>query len=73
MDMKIMQKPLFFLGFFNILRKSVEVFGNTLEIPLGMPWGSLEDAWGRLGDARGRLGDALEDGWEGHERRHGGT
>ena len=79
MDLKIMQKPLFFLGFFNILRKSVEVFGNAMEVPLGMPWRGLEDAWGRLGDAWGRLGDALGgaggamgDAMEGHRRRQGG-
>ena len=78
MDLKIMQKPLFFLGFFNILRKPVEVFGNAMEIPLGMPWRGLEDAWGRLGDAWERLGDALGgaggamgDAMEGHRRRQG--
>ena len=57
----------------------MEVFGNAMEIPLGMPWRGLEDAWGRLGDAWGRLGDALGgaggamgDAMEGHRRRQGG-
>ena len=43
----------------NILRKSLEAFGNALEDPLGSPWGALGDAWGGLGDALGDLGDAL--------------
>ena len=59
MDSKIIEKPLVFLGFFNILRKSLEVFGNALGEPLGTPWGALGDAWGSLGDAWGGLGDAL--------------
>ena len=58
MDLKIMQKPLFFLGFFNILRKSLEAFGNALGVPLGMPWGAFRDAWESLGDALGGLGGA---------------
>ena len=47
--MKIIQKPLFFLGFCNILKKSLEV--------LGTPWGTL---WERLGNTLGGLGNALE-------------
>ena len=61
MGLKIIEKPLFFLGFFNILRKSLEAFGNALRDPLGTPRGVLGDAWGSLGDALGGLGDALED------------
>ena len=59
MDLKIIEKPLFFLGFFNTLRKSLEALGNALGDPLGAPWGAREDAWGGLGDALGGLGDAL--------------
>ena len=59
MDMKIIEKPLFFLGFFNISRKSLEALGNALEEPLGMPLGGLGDALESLGDALGGLGDAL--------------
>jgi hypothetical protein len=61
MGLEIIEKPLFFLGFFNILRKSLEAFGNALGDPLGTPRGVLGDAWGSLGDALGGLGDALED------------
>ena len=59
MDQKIIEKPLFFLGFSNIFRKSLESFGKALGDPLGTPWGALGDAWGGLGDAWGGLGDAL--------------
>ena len=61
MDLKIIEKPLVFLRFFNILRKSSEALGNALGDPLGTPRGALGDAWGGLGDALGGLGDALED------------
>ena len=56
MDLKIIEKPLFFLCFFNISRKSLEALGNAL----GDAWGSLGDAWGSLGDALGSLGDAMK-------------
>ena len=66
MDEKIIEKPLFFLGFFDTSRKSLKACGDALGEPLGTPWGalgdargSLGDAWGGLGDARGGLGDAL--------------
>ena len=49
MDLKIMQKPLFFLGFFNILRKSVEVSGNAMEVPLECLGGALGTPGGTLG------------------------
>ena len=61
MDLKINGKPLFFLGFFNVFRKSLEAFGNVLVNPLGTPWGTFGDAWGILGDAMGSLGDPLGD------------
>ena len=38
---KIIEKPLFFLGFFNISRKFLEAFGNVLWGPLGTPWEAL--------------------------------
>ena len=53
MDGEIIEKPLFFLGFSNILKKSLEAFWNALGDPLGTPWGALGDALGRPG---GRLG-----------------
>ena len=59
MDEKIIEKPLFFLGFFDTSRKSLEALGNALGYPLGTPWGALGDARGALGDAWGGLGDAL--------------
>ena len=59
MGLKIIEKPLFFLGFFNILRKSLEAFGNALGDPLGTRWEALGDAWGDLVDTLGGLGDAL--------------
>ena len=59
MDEKIIAKPLFFLGFFDTSRKSLEALGNALGDPLGTPWGALGDARGALGDAWGGLGDAL--------------
>ena len=68
MNEKIIEKPVFFLGFFDTSSKSLKVLGNTLGEPLGTPWGalgdargSLGDAWGSLGDALGGLGDALGD------------
>ena len=59
MDEKIIEKPLFFLGFFNTSRKSLEALVNALGEPLGTPWGAVGDARGALGDAWGGLGDAL--------------
>ena len=59
MIMQIIEKPQFFLGFFDSLRKSLEGFGNALGDPLGTPWGALGDARGGFGDALGSLGDAL--------------
>ena len=52
MGLKIIEKPLFFLGFFNISKKSLEALGNALEDA----WGGPGDAWGNLG---GTLGDFL--------------
>jgi len=59
MDLKIIEKPLFFLGFFDILRKTLEALRNALGDSLGTPWDALGDAWGGLGDALGGLRDAL--------------
>ena len=50
---KIIEKPLFFLGFFDILRKSLEAFGT--------PWGAF---WECLGEALGTPGRALGTPWE---------
>ena len=52
-DLKIIEKPLFFLGFFIILKKFLEAFGNAFGDPLGTPWGGLGDALGGFGDALG--------------------
>ena len=60
MDQKIIEKPLFFLGFSNILKKSLEAFWNALADPLGTPWGGLGGALGGPGAALGGFGDALE-------------
>ena len=59
MDEKIIEKPLFFLSFFDISRISLETLGSAVGDPLGTPWGALGNAWGALGDAWGSLGDAL--------------
>ena len=59
MDLKIIAKPLFFLSFFDILRKSLEAFWNALGDPLGTPWGGLGDALGGLGGVLEGLGGAL--------------
>ena len=59
MDPKIIEKPLFFLGFAYILKKSLEAFWNALGEPLGTPWGGLGVALGALGAALGGFGDAL--------------
>ena len=58
-DPEIIEKPLFFLGFSNISKKSLEAWWCALGDPLGTPWGGLGDALGGLGDALGGLGDAL--------------
>ena len=59
MDLKLIEKPLFFLCFFNILRKSSEAIGHALGDSLGTPWGVLGDAWGSLGKTLGGFRDAL--------------
>ena len=51
--LKITEKPLFFWGLFNILRKSMTAFGNAFGNPLG-----------RLGEPLGSPGEALETLWE---------
>ena len=58
-DVKIIEKPLFFLGFSNNLKKSFKSFGNVFGDPLGTPWGAFGDAWAGLGAALGSLGGAL--------------
>ena len=60
MNPKIIGKPLFFLGFSNILKKSLEAFWNALADHLGTPWGRLGRLWGRLGRLWGRLGKPWE-------------
>ena len=37
MDLKIIEKPLFFLGFFNVLRKSLEVYPRQGQTRKGLP------------------------------------
>ena len=66
-DLKIIGEPLFFLGFSNIFKQSLESFGTALGDSSGTPWGAFGDAWGGLGELWGRLGrpwgdlgDALE-------------
>ena len=73
MVLQIIEKPLFFLGFCNILRTSLKAFGNALENllgrlekPLGIFWVAgriFEDALGSLGDALGSLREALGAPW----------
>ena len=60
MDQKIIEKPLFFLGFCSILTKSFKAIGNAFEDPLGTPWGAFGDALGGLGDALGNQRGTLE-------------
>ena len=64
MDVKIIGKPLFFLSFFNISRKSLEVIGNALGQPLGTPWGALGDALGTPWEALGTPWKALGTPWK---------
>ena len=59
MDTKIIEKPLFFLGFSFIFKKSLESFGKALGDPLGTPWGAFGDARGVFGAALGSFGAAL--------------
>ena len=66
MDLKIIEKPLFFLGFFDTLRKSLEVNPrqtqtrkNLPKKPLETPWGQLGRPWGRLGEPFKETEDAL--------------
>ena len=59
MDVKIIEKPLFFLGFFNLFKKALGSPWEYLGEPLGMPWEAPGDALGGLGDALECLGDAL--------------
>ena len=56
MDLKIIEKQLFSVGFVNILRNSVEASGNALEDPLGTPWEAFGAPRGRLGKPWDRLG-----------------
>ena len=63
MDLKIIEKPLFFLGFFDVLKKSVESFRNALGKPLGTPWGTFGTPWEALGAPWGHLGETLGTPW----------
>ena len=60
-DLIIIEKPLFFLGFSDIFKKSLESFGKALGEPFGTPWAALGDAWGSFGAALGCFGAALGD------------
>ena len=64
MDEKIIAKPLFFLGFFDTSRKSLEALGNALGDPLGTPWGALGEPLGTPGEPLGTPGEALGTPWE---------
>ena len=62
-NLKIVEKPLFFLGFFNISRKFVETCGNALGSvreglgsALGTPWRAFGEAGDALGGPSGRPG-----------------
>ena len=59
MYLKIIEKPVFFLGFFKFL----EAYGHASGSPFGTPWGGLGDALGGLGDALGGLGGARGTPW----------
>ena len=53
MDAKIIEKPLFFLGFFDTSKKSLEALGDALGDlleSLRKPWGHLGSPWGCLGN-----------------------
>ena len=49
MDQEIIEKPMFSLGFCDILRKSFKAIAYA-----------FENLWGRLGEPLGTFGDALE-------------
>ena len=55
-DLKIFEKQLFFLGFSDIFKKSLESFGKALGDALRRLWGRLGRLWGRLGKLWGCLG-----------------
>ena len=57
MDQEIIEKPLSFLGFYNILTKSYKAIGYAFE----KLWGRLGESLGTSGDALQGLGDALGD------------
>ena len=69
MDLKIIEKTLFFLGFFNILREAFEALGNALGdslgrpgVTLGTPWEAFGEPWEALGapwEASGTPWEAL--------------
>ena len=58
-DLKIIEKQLFYLGFYHIFEKTLESFGKALGDPLGTSWGTFGDAWGGFGAALGSFGAAL--------------
>ena len=63
MDLKIIEKPLFSLGFFDALKKSVASFRNALGNPLGTPWKAFGTPWEALGtpwETLGKPWEALE-------------
>ena len=67
MDLKIIEKTLFFFSFFNILREALEASGNALEDSLGGPGVTLGTPWGALGkpwEALGAPWEALGTPWE---------
>ena len=75
--LQIIEKPLFFISFSNILWESLKAFGNALENTLGRLgdalgtfWKRMEKLWGHLGmplmlwKALGAPWEALGAPWE---------
>ena len=77
MGLKIIEKTLFFLGFFQYFKGRLGSLRERLGGLFGTPWGDLGDALGSLGGALGSLGgalggfgDALEDPWKNLRRTY---
>ena len=74
MDVKIIEEPLFFVGFFDTSRKSLEALGDALAEPSQTAWqclavlerlvDALGSIWGVLKSLGGALG-GLGDAWDG--------
>ena len=73
MDLKIIEKPLVFLCFYNISRKLLERPWERLGRPPGRLGRALGDPLGSLGRALGSLGDAQGGPRNAQEGPPGGT